>query len=227
MATRVRFYFDYISPNAYLAWIRLRQLEHQGLVELQPVPVLFAGLLKAYGQLGPAEIPPKSRWMMRNNLRKAALLGVSLNPPAHHPFNPLVPLRMTIVPMPDADRCRLIDVLFEAIWVHGVHGGDAGAVEKAVAAADLAGANLMAAARLPEVKQALKETTARALAEGVFGVPTLMLEGELFWGYDDLPMAELRLAGKDPLDADEAARWEARVVPSAMRPEALRDKAGS
>jgi 2-hydroxychromene-2-carboxylate isomerase len=222
MTSDVRFYFDYISPNAYLAWVRLRQLEARGLIELRPTPVLFAGLLKAHGQLGPAEISAKSRWMMRNNLRKAELLGLPLNPPAHHPFNPLAPLRMTLAPMPEADRCRLIDVLFEAIWVHGVHGGDALAVGAAVAAAGFASEDLLAAARHPDARQALTAATDNALAEGVFGVPTMIVDGELFWGYDDLPMVELRIAGRDPLDAEEAARWEAGVVPSAMRSEALR-----
>jgi len=88
----VRFYFDFVSPNAYLAWTQLPALAAQYGTAIEPVPVLFAGLLEAHGQLGPAEMPAKTRWMVRNNLRKAARLGVALNPPAFHPFNPLLAL---------------------------------------------------------------------------------------------------------------------------------------
>ena len=93
-ATTIRFYFDYISSNAYLAWTQLFALAEKYGAEVEPVPVLFAGLLKAHGQLGPAEVPAKALWMARNNLRKAARLALPLNPPAFHPFNPLLALRV-------------------------------------------------------------------------------------------------------------------------------------
>jgi 2-hydroxychromene-2-carboxylate isomerase len=73
MAAAARFYFDYVSPNAYLAWRQLRAIAERHGVAIEPVPVLFAGLLEAHGQLGPAEVPAKMGWMVKNNLRKAAL----------------------------------------------------------------------------------------------------------------------------------------------------------
>jgi 2-hydroxychromene-2-carboxylate isomerase len=74
--TTLRFYFDYISSNAYLAWVELPRLEQTYGVGVEPIPTPFAGLLEAHGQLGSAEMPAKTRWMWRNKLRKAALLGV-------------------------------------------------------------------------------------------------------------------------------------------------------
>jgi len=59
--------------------------------------VLFAGLLEAHGQLGPAEVRP-NYWMFRNKLRKASVLGLTLRPPRFHPFNPLLPLRVSSLP---------------------------------------------------------------------------------------------------------------------------------
>src|SRR5438874_1373812 len=58
----VRFYFDYISSNAYLGWTQLPKLSDKYGFTIEPVPVLFAGLLEAHGQLGPAEIPAKAGW---------------------------------------------------------------------------------------------------------------------------------------------------------------------
>jgi 2-hydroxychromene-2-carboxylate isomerase len=74
----VRFLFDYISHNAYLAWVELQPLARRCGRAVEPVPVLFAGLLNAHGQLGPAEVAPKARWMMLNVARKARLLGIPL-----------------------------------------------------------------------------------------------------------------------------------------------------
>ena len=94
-AAPIRFYFDYISSNAYLAWARLPALAARFGRRIEPVPVLFAGLLEAHGQLGPAEIPARAYWTWRNNARKAALLkawdeyakavGVVLPDPPLHP----------------------------------------------------------------------------------------------------------------------------------------------
>ena len=55
----LRFYFDYLSSNAYLAWTQLPKLASRFGVAVEPIPVLFAGLLEAHGQLGPAEVLPE------------------------------------------------------------------------------------------------------------------------------------------------------------------------
>jgi len=212
----MRFYFDYISSNAYLAWTQLPKLTAKYGVAIEPVPVLFAGLLEAGGQLGPAEIPAKSVWMAKNNARKAALLGVPLKPPAFHPFNPLMSLRVSSLQIDAADRQRLIDALFRAVWVHGLHVSEPAVVESVADEVGLAGAELVAAAQQPECKARLRTQTDDAIARGVFGVPSMEVGDELFWGYDDFPYLELLLAGKDPIDA---AAWKTLPPPtaSAMR----------
>ena len=212
----MRFYFDYISSNAYLAWTQLPKLTAKYGVAIEPVPVLFAGLLEAGGQLGPGEIPAKSVWMAKNNARKAALLGVPLKPPAFHPFNPLMSLRVSSLQIDAADRQRLIDALFRAVWVHGLHVSEPAVVESVADEVGLAGAELVAAAQQPECKARLRTQTDDAIARGVFGVPSMEVGDELFWGYDDFPYLELLLAGKDPIDA---AAWKTLPPPtaSAMR----------
>jgi 2-hydroxychromene-2-carboxylate isomerase len=215
----LRFYFDYISPNAYLVWTRLPALEERHGVHVVPVPVLFAGLLEAYGQLGPAEVPPKVRWMTRNNLRKAAILGVPLEPPAFHPFNPLLALRVSSVAIDDGAKRRLVSVLFEAVWVRGLHVAEAAVVERVVREAGLDAGALLEAASTPECKALLRAQTDAAIARGVFGVPTMEVGDELFWGYDDMPYLERYLAGNDPLDPTRLTRW------STPRASATRSKA--
>jgi 2-hydroxychromene-2-carboxylate isomerase len=223
----VRFLFDYISSNAYLAWIRLQQLAAEYDASLEPVPVLFAGLLEAHGQLGPAEVRPKALWMAKNNLRKAALLGVPLNPPRFHPFNPLLALRVSSLPLGADERRRLVGALLEAVWVRGLHVSEPEVVRGVVDEQGLDGAALVAEASQPESKARLRRQTDEAIAGGVFGVPSMICEGELFWGFDDLPYLEHRLAGRDPLDPRQLARWTGGVQASAVRRRRPRADAGA
>jgi 2-hydroxychromene-2-carboxylate isomerase len=223
----VRFYFDYISSNAYLAWEVLPALAGRFGRGVEPVPVLFAGLLGAWGQLGPAEVLPKAYWMARNNLRKAALLGIPLHLPAFHPFNPLLALRASSLPLEDDARRRLIGGLFRATWAERRHVADPEVVAAVADAAGLDGRALVAAAGEPDTKARLRRQTDDAIAAGVFGVPTMVADGELFWGYDDFPMLERFLAGRDPLGADAAAEWSVRPPASAMRRQHREREGGS
>lgn len=218
MAT-LRFYFDYVSSNAYLAWLQMPTLARRYALVVEPVPVLFAGLLEAHGTTGPAETPAKAIWMFKNNLRKAALLGVPLESPAFHPFNPLLALRVSTLAL-DTDECdALVTGLFEAVWARKQHVSEPAVVAAVASAAGLDGADLVARAGTPEAKALLKQQTDQALARGVFGVPTMEVGGETFWGYDDLPYLELFLAGEDPLARSSWARGAGEAPrPSAMRP---------
>ena len=179
------------------------------------IATLFAGYLEAYGQLGPAEIPAKSLWMWKNNLRKAALLGEPLRSPAFHPFNPLLALRTSSVEMSNDDRVALIDALFKAVWVDGLHVTEPEVVSQVASGAGLDGTNLVTAAQQSDAKKRLRAQGEAAIGAGVFGVPSMMVGTELFWGYDDLPYLELLLAGKDPLDPALVPTEPPR--PSAMR----------
>ena len=214
----LRFCFDYISSNAYLAWVRLPELPQRFDLRIEPVPVLFAGLLEANGQLGPAEIRPKARWMGRNNLRKAGILGIRLRPPAFHPFNPLLPLRVSSLDLADEAREALISALFRATWSDGLHVSEPEVVARVADAVGLDGDTLVEQAGAQAIKDRLRAHTDAAIARDVFGVPTFEVEGELFWGYDDFPYLSRFLAGDDTIDPEDAVHWAPRPPrPSSMR----------
>ena len=213
----IRFYFDYESPNAYLAWRQLPQLAERHGCAVEPAPVLYAALLDAHGQLGPGEIPAKGRWMRKNFTRKAALLGVPINPPVFFPFNPLLALRMSLLPLEDATRLKLIGALFEAVWVRALHVSEEAVAEQIANELGLPGAQLVAQAQSPEIKALLRKQTDDAISKGVFGVPTMEVRGELFWGFDDFPYMEMFLAGKDPLDPTESEKWTRPRQASSVR----------
>lgn len=216
MSNPLRFYFDFISPNAYLAWHAVRPIAARYDRAVEAVPVLFAALLTTYEAVGPAEIAPKLRWMVLNCVRKARAAGIAFEPPASHPFNPLAPLRLASLPMEEEDRLRLIDGLFAAVWADGVDVSDDVVLGEWLDANGFSAADMLERSVAPENKQRLRTQTDVAIEAGVFGVPTVIVDDQLFFGYDDLPWLERHLAGEPPLPDDVVTRWEA-VRPSAFR----------
>jgi 2-hydroxychromene-2-carboxylate isomerase len=181
------FWFDPISPFAYLAFERLPQALADCTHAVEYRPVLFAGLLQHWGQKGPAEIGPKRAWTYRHVAWLAHQQGTVLQMPAVHPFNPLPLLRLCIATGPSR---RVVDALMRHVWRGGADASDATRIE--------ALARELSPARDPsslEVKAELRANTDAAIARGVFGVPTFELEGRLFWGLDALPMLRAALLG--------------------------------
>ncbi len=196
---RIDWYFDYISPYAYLQSQRLGEFE--GAAEIRPVPVLFAGLLNATGTLGPAEIPAKRLWTYRFCQFAAGRLGVPFRMPPAHPFNPLRILRLSIAL--DCDPAA-IDAIFRFVWAEG---RDPAAEWPALTAAlGVADADIRIAA--DAVKAALRENTEEAIAAGVYGVPTLAVDGQHFWGVDGTDFAHAFLADPGIFETDAMKRLE-------------------
>jgi 2-hydroxychromene-2-carboxylate isomerase len=218
MPAPLRFHFDFISPYAYLAWTQVHRLADRYGRAVEPVPVLFAGLLDHHGTKGPAEVPAKRRYLFFDTVRKARALGVPFAPPRHHPFNPLLALRVASVPM-DAGRLRaFVDRVYAGVW-----SGEAANVEdpevigRFAAEVGLDARQALESACSPEGKARLKQQTAGAIEAGIFGVPTIVVDGEPFWGVDALPELGRFLADGTPaFDAEALARWSA-LSPSAER----------
>jgi 2-hydroxychromene-2-carboxylate isomerase len=203
----ITFWFDPISPFAYLAFEHLPQALEGCSYAVTYRPVLFAGLLAHWGQKGPAEIEPKRAWTFRHVAWWAHAHGIAIDTPAVHPFNPLPLLRLAVACGPNR---RVVEAVMRHVWI-----GAADAVDPARVAAL---ARALAPPRDPAsagVKSELHAATAEAIARGVFGVPTFELDGYLFWGVDALPMLRAALLGDawfDGPDWDAAARPRPGVV---------------
>jgi 2-hydroxychromene-2-carboxylate isomerase len=208
------FYFDYISPYSYLGWHRLQAFapEHGLVVELKPT--LFAALLNHFGHIGPGEIPVKQRYIFKDCTRAAALLGVPFEPPASHPFNPLPSLRATLLDMDPETRTRLVTRLYAATWAESRDVGSPDVVSEL--ASEVGVPDVLTRIQDPAIKKKLLDLGAEAIELGVFGVPSMVVDGEVFWGTDSFPHLERFLAGEDPVRPEDADRW-ASVKPSAKR----------
>ena len=203
----ITFYFDYISHNAYLAWCRLPEIAEKHGCSVNPIPVLFAGFLKKYGQLGPAEIEPKVEWMNRNNLRKAALMKVPFNAPVVHPFNPLMLLRASHADMTSKERAKLTGTLLRGIWVDRLDPRNSQACSDYLQRAGFDGQALIDYASTSAAKQRVREATDAAITRDVFGVPAMLVDDEVFWGYDDLPFLDGFLRGTGHISSAELEPW--------------------
>jgi 2-hydroxychromene-2-carboxylate isomerase len=213
----ISFYFDVISPYAWLAFDRLPQALEGHSVVVHYRPVLFAGLLGHWGQKGPAEIAPKRAWTYRQVAWLAHQQGTVLQVPSPHPFNPLAMQRLALASAPPGGlpNRRVVDALFRHVWCRA--GADPNQPEALAAlTATLAPQRDPAGA---DVKAELRQHTEAALAAGVFGVPTMVWHGvgqdRAFFGQDALPMLAAALAGDAWFDGptwDEANERPAGVV---------------
>jgi 2-hydroxychromene-2-carboxylate isomerase len=206
----VDFYFDVVSPYSWLGWHALARLGARTRLEVRSIPVLFAALLDAVGGIGPAEIPAKRAYTIRDVMRAAKLAGLPFRFPPAHPYNPLLALRLCAATGDDAARWRLAGALLDAAWARGQDLTAEHTLLEILTECGLPG-DMLEAARSEDAKARLRSNGQAAIALGVFGVPTCQVGGELFWGHDRIPCLEAWLCGE--LALDERAFAEALATP--------------
>jgi 2-hydroxychromene-2-carboxylate isomerase len=204
----ITFYFDFISPYAYLAFEALPQALQGISHQVHYQPILFAGLLKHHGQLGPAEIAGKRDWTYQQVQWGAHQHNIPLQLPSAHPFNPLALLRLALAcPEAGLPNRWVCETIFRHVWKEG---GDPVSPDRLRALTEQLAPQQDPSS--PQVKQRLIDATQNAITAGLFGVPTMAVDGKLFWGFDALPMLRAFLQG----DAwFESGAWQAaQALPS-------------
>lgn len=215
MKRSVRLYFDFISPYSYLALTQIERFGEEHGIAWTVRPILYAAVLDRRGLIGPAEEPVKREYTTRDIVRAADRLGVPLVGPPEHPFNSLAALRTLCVFQDDPRALRLAVRLSTMCWGDGqplTH------PESLIAAVDECGlwaAGLAEKIASPEIKDRLRANTDEALEAGVFGVPTFIWEGELFWGHDRMAHLADRLSGSLASPEERGASLAARPVGAA------------
>ncbi|MBF6629955.1 MAG: 2-hydroxychromene-2-carboxylate isomerase [Comamonas sp.] len=205
----ITMHLDFVSPYA---WLAFQQLPHtlQGLnYRVDYRPVLLGALLHENSNPGPASIPAKRVWTYRHAEWLGQHLGIPLQMPAAHPFNPLPLLRLALQTSEDGSISRYVaETLFRHVWEGG---------QDAVAPARLQALqqqlNLLPDAG-EQAKQWLRSNTEQASMQGIFGVPAFEVQGKVFWGLDSLPMLRDFLNGNPWF---QAGGWEnAKTISSGL-----------
>ena len=192
------FYFDYISPYAFLAWEKIGRICEKYTLKLNPEPILFGVILNQMGTLGPAEIPVKREYIYKDVLRWAKKKNIEINFPPSHPFNPLPSLRATCLMDNHPQKYEFINRVFDTCWLEGKDISNPEIISSILNEFGID--NGIEKFNSPEVKNLLKEKTDNAINRGIFGVPTMIVDNELFWGNDRLEFLENFLRGEDNID---------------------------
>jgi 2-hydroxychromene-2-carboxylate isomerase len=219
----IHFYFDFISPYAWLAFQALPKALEGISHRVHYHPVVFGAMLKHHGQLGPAEMPGKRDWTYRQVMWLAQQQGTELQMPASHPFNSLALLRLAVAAASAASSAPpsgqpnryVVETIFKHVWCEGLEATDPDRLATLQAHLFSQPAVSFLDPQSAEVKQLLQQQTQQAIDAGLFGVPSMLVDGQVFWGQDALPMLRAYLQG----DAwFETPQWrDAGKVPVGIR----------
>ncbi|MBH48605.1 MAG: hypothetical protein CME71_10595 [Halobacteriovorax sp.] len=187
-SSKIKFYFDFLSPYSYLAWTWVRESD----LNIEAVPVVLAQVIHHYETKGPAEIEPKRNYLWKHCLRSAKSRNIPFVMPAKLPFNSSLALRMAIAAKGDF---KVIDALFRTAWEKGLDLGDPEIILNLPECS-----SLDEVASSKECRRELKQNVAQAIENKVFGTPTFLVGEELFWGDDSKRDLFNFLRGEDLLD---------------------------
>ena len=198
---QANWYFDFVSPFSYMQLPRIRHLQQR--VNVHPVPIVLGFALKAHHNIAPTEVPPKRAFAYRFIQWQAEQAGLPLHFPPAHPFNSIPALRLLLAAGGGWDAIQMI---FEHFWKHGLAGDKA---EQLLQLGQHLGiANVAEAITDPAVKAALQHHTEQAIAAGIFGVPTIAVGQEHFWGNDATAMFEDWLQHPQHFDTETYRRLQ-------------------
>lgn len=197
MQKKLDFYFDFGSPAAYLAYTQLSKLAADTGAQIELKPILLGGIFQATGNRPPISVPLKGQYLFADLNRFAKRYGVVLNMNPHFPINTLNLMRADIgLQLRNDTRLpKYRDAMFAAIWVDQQNMNDPETVGTVLAKSGFDPMAISALAGHPEVKEALKIATQEAVNHGVFGAPSFIVDGELFWGQDRLDFVREALRG--------------------------------
>jgi 2-hydroxychromene-2-carboxylate isomerase len=189
------FYFDFGSPNAYLAYRVLPTIEQRTGARFVHIPVLLGGIFKATNNQSPvqafAHVKNKleyDRLEMQRFIARHGLWEFHMNP--HFPVNTLLIMRGAVAAELDGRLPAYEEAVMRHMWAEPKKMDDPEVARAALDASGLDGARLLARTQDADVKQALLANTERAVARGVFGLPAFFVGSEMYFGKDRLREVE-------------------------------------
>jgi 2-hydroxychromene-2-carboxylate isomerase len=196
---KIEFYFDFLSPYSYLAWIWVRKQPY----DFEFYPVSVASIVAHFDTKGPAQIAPKRNYLFKDLLRYSKLNEVNFTTPKSLPFNSLYALRLALKEVAADQQKAIIDAIFMAGWSEGEEIGSDDSLKVILKKKGLYSDELFARMEDMQARVALKSNIERALNKELFGVPSFIIDDEIFWGNDSTKYLEMYINGSDPLDKNK------------------------
>jgi 2-hydroxychromene-2-carboxylate isomerase len=199
MAKQVELLFDFVSPNAYLAYYPLKELAARQGAEVIITPVFLGGMHRLTGNAPPfirdAEVKGKTAYAMLEMQRFIAKHGFdkfTMNP--HFPFNSIMLQRLLMAAKVLGREMEFIDFLLPHVWENGADMTDPEVVMALLEQSPFGGTAMAERIQSAKLKQQLVDNTANAVERGAFGIPTIFVGEEMFFGKDRLDGVEEQLA---------------------------------
>ena len=206
---KIEFYFDFLSPYSYLAWTWVRSTPY----ECEFYPVSLATIIASYDTKGPAQIEPKRNYLFKDLLRATKMNNIPFTTPKHLPFNSLYALRLALIGTAGDKQKEIIDAIYRAGWEKGLDIGSDDVLKEILKEKNLYSDDLIEKMESKNARIELKANVERALQRELFGVPSFVVDGEMFWGYDSTKYLEMYLNGTDPLDREMYQQFIAKFTP--------------
>ncbi len=208
---RLEYYFDFLSPYSYFSWQFFKKYRVAWKllgVEVDYYPVILAKIIHHYDTKGPGEIEPKRNYLFKDCLRFAKKHEIAFRPPQNLPFNSLYALRCSLKENCEDQQFNVIETLFDMACGNGDDLGNPHIVMKGLLSAGLPGGDYLEKVSTTEMRKALKLNIKKALNQKVFGVPSFIIEGELFWGNDSMEFLNSFINGSDFIDQVKFKHFE-------------------
>lgn len=197
------FYFDYLSPFSYFAWLKMERFSAELNVRVNYKPVALGPLLNHWQIKGPGEVQPKREFLLKQMLRYTDSNSIPFTTPKTHPFNSLYALRLSLKGVAGLHQERVIETLWKAGWQARIDMGEPEELLKVLRENDLPADELYEKSFSREAKVELKANINEAISRGAFGVPSFTINDELFWGHDSMNELKNFILGKDNLDREK------------------------
>lgn len=193
MSKTVDFYYDFISPASYFAWVRLNELCQRTGASINYKPMLLGGVFKANGNTSPMTIPAKWEWMKTDFARTAKYYGIPYQMNPHFIFSTVNAMRGALWALSEGKIEAYNQAMFTAAWAEGKDLSSTEVMTEALNNAGFDAHQVMEAMTQPEIKKALIQASEDAATRGVFGAPTMFVDNEIYFGQDRLDWVERAL----------------------------------
>lgn len=199
----LNFYFDFLSPFSYFAWLKLEDLSKELNLKVNYKPVALGPLLNHWQIKGPGEVTPKREFLLKQMLRYSVTHNIPFTTPKTHPFNSLYALRLCLAGVAGEHQEKVVETFWKAGWQTRIDMGEPDELLKVLRENDLPADELYEKSFSREAKVELKNNIAEAISYGAFGVPSFVVDGELFWGNDSMADLKNFILGTDQLDREK------------------------
>ena len=179
----IEFYYDFGSPTAYLAWTQLEKADDTKF-NIEYKPVLLGGIFKATDNKPPGTVKAKADWMFEDIKMYANSYGVNFAMNNAFPVNTLYLVRGAIFAKQKGILKEYNKAMFNAMWINNINLNEPKNIIEVLESNNFDSKEFLEAAENNDIKEELKADTSLAVTKGLFGVPSFIVDGKLYFGQD-------------------------------------------